>query len=246
MKNTTKLLNLLTAFLSVIGICAASLVCFIVAYTQINGGFSSKRTTDQSTVMEQANNNIIDPISFNADSNDNSVIEDLPDNDIENNYNTTESLPLTADSTLNELYEQPTSEHNTNSTTIETDYTSDSETNNTSDSAIYTIPIEQGTIATLPVEQNDPNIIYSYEAPIDNSNQIQNDSIAAENENNFSTYNTPELQVPEPVTGSVWLSETGTKYHSIDHCGRMNPDKARLVSLEYAISEGYEKCDKCF
>lgn len=246
MKNITKLLNLLTAFLSVIGICAASLVCFIVAYTQINGGFSSKRIADQSAVMDQANNIIIDPISFNADSNDNSVFEDLPDDDIENNYNTAESLPLTADSTLNEIYVQPSFEYNTNSTKTETDYISDSETVGISDSVIYSMPVEQGITTASPIEQNTPNDIYPYEVPEKSSDQIINGPIATENTSNFSTNSTSESQGSAPVSGSVWLSEKGTKYHSIDHCGRMNPDKARLVSLEYAISEGYEKCDKCF
>lgn len=247
MKNATKLLNLLTAFLSVIGICAASLVCFIVAYTQINGGFSSKRITDQSAVMDQANNNItINPISFNTDSNNNSVFKDLPDNDIKSNYNSTESLPLTVDSTLDEICEQPAFEYNTNSTTTETDYTSDSETGGISNPVIYSMPVEQGISTAPPIEQNVPSDIYPYEVPEESSNQIINDSIVTENTNNFNTNSTLESQGSAPVTDSVWLSEMGTKYHSIDHCGRMNPDKARQVSLDHAISEGYEKCDKCF
>ena len=43
MKNTTKLLNLLTAFMAVIGACAATLVCFIIIYTSINGNFTSNK-----------------------------------------------------------------------------------------------------------------------------------------------------------------------------------------------------------
>lgn len=44
----------------------------------------------------------------------------------------------------------------------------------------------------------------------------------------------------------VWLSATGEKYHSINNCGRMNPDNARQVTEEYAISSGFEKCGKCW
>lgn len=44
----------------------------------------------------------------------------------------------------------------------------------------------------------------------------------------------------------VWLSETGSKYHSIPDCGRMNPNKARQVSESEAESEGYGRCSKCF
>ena len=65
----------------------------------------------------------------------------------------------------------------------------------------------------------------------------------AENESN---YNMPESQVLTPVGDMVWLSATGEKYHRINNCGRMNPDKARQVSLEYAVENGYEKCTKCY
>ena len=57
---------------------------------------------------------------------------------------------------------------------------------------------------------------------------------------------TSESQVLAPVGDMVWLPATGEKYHKVNNCGRMNPNKARSVSLEYAISEGYESCDKCF
>lgn len=45
---------------------------------------------------------------------------------------------------------------------------------------------------------------------------------------------------------TVWLSATGSKYHTINHCGKMNPAKAVQVSLEEAIKQGKEPCDKCF
>ena len=45
--------------------------------------------------------------------------------------------------------------------------------------------------------------------------------------------------------GDVWLSATGSKYHSINNCGRMNPDKAIRVSRSEAEARGYEPCSKC-
>lgn len=54
----------------------------------------------------------------------------------------------------------------------------------------------------------------------------------------------PEEEQPKPVM--VWLSATGDKYHSINNCGRMNPDKARQVTLEDAQSQGYGPCSKCY
>lgn len=71
-------------------------------------------------------------------------------------------------------------------------------------------------------------------------------SSSYENGNNLNTYSIPNSLASEPVTDAVWLSATGEKYHSVNNCGRMNPDKARQVSIEYAVSRGYEKCEKCF
>lgn len=49
-----------------------------------------------------------------------------------------------------------------------------------------------------------------------------------------------------PIGQMVWLSATGKKYHSISNCGNMNPAKARQVTLESAISTGYDACSKCY
>ncbi|MGL4571363.1 MAG: ComEC/Rec2 family competence protein [Clostridium sp.] len=42
----------------------------------------------------------------------------------------------------------------------------------------------------------------------------------------------------------VWLSETGSKYHSINNCGRMNPNNATQVTLSEA-QKSYDACSKC-
>ncbi len=44
----------------------------------------------------------------------------------------------------------------------------------------------------------------------------------------------------------VWLSATGSKYHSYDSCGNMNPKRARKVTLEEAQRLGKGKCSKCW
>ncbi len=57
---------------------------------------------------------------------------------------------------------------------------------------------------------------------------------------------------PEPVWSSnsysydVWIPASGSKYHSIPNCGRMNPNNASLVSVEWARSNGYSACSKCW
>lgn len=56
-----------------------------------------------------------------------------------------------------------------------------------------------------------------------------------------------EAQVQEvPVSGTAYLSATGSKYHSIDHCGKMNPNKARKTTILEAEAAGYERCSKCW
>ena len=44
----------------------------------------------------------------------------------------------------------------------------------------------------------------------------------------------------------VWISATGSKYHSIPDCGNMNPDKAYQEQVSQAEAQGYEACKKCF
>lgn len=57
----------------------------------------------------------------------------------------------------------------------------------------------------------------------------------------------PELtEEPEMVGGSVWISETGSKYHNKPDCGRMNPDKARQITESEAQNMGLDACEKCF
>ncbi len=80
-----------------------------------------------------------------------------------------------------------------------------------------------------------------------------NDSVApvqtpapAEESATAETPSVPEESTSTPIGEMVWLSATGDKYHSINNCGRMNPNKARQVSLEYALNMNYQKCSKCW
>ncbi|KEH90633.1 ComEC/Rec2 family competence protein [Clostridium botulinum] len=58
---------------------------------------------------------------------------------------------------------------------------------------------------------------------------------------------TKKENVSNPVKNSrqVWLSATGSKYHSKPNCGRMDPSRATKVSIEKAKSQGYGPCSKC-
>lgn len=97
MKTSTKILNLLTAFMAVIGMCAAVLVCFIVIYTQTNGNFSVKDNTDypQNVIVSQGNENKTEntPMNSYQDSNSSSEM------DILSEPQETKTQPLTVQTT---------------------------------------------------------------------------------------------------------------------------------------------------
>lgn len=68
------------------------------------------------------------------------------------------------------------------------------------------------------------------------SNQSEVNSVKAE-----TTQNTEDT-----TTDMVWISATGSKYHRINNCGRMNPDTAKQVTREEAVSMGLDPCKKCY
>lgn len=71
------------------------------------------------------------------------------------------------------------------------------------------------------------------------SNSSSSNSSKSSSSSNSSVESTP-------VGGQVWISATGSKYHNKPNCGRMNPDKARQISLSEAKSRGLDPCSKCF
>ncbi len=91
-----QILNLLTAFLAVIGICAASLIGFIVIYTQINGGFSSQRASDQSTIVVKTDiSSTPETFTFSMEQTATSDSNNTSDTDLLNGANE-EAVPMTS------------------------------------------------------------------------------------------------------------------------------------------------------
>ena len=43
----------------------------------------------------------------------------------------------------------------------------------------------------------------------------------------------------------VWISATGSKYHSKNDCGSMNPSNATQISLDDANARGMSPCSRC-
>ena len=79
----------------------------------------------------------------------------------------------------------------------------------------------------------------STESSSDQSEQYTNDAAATE------SY-AAETDTSDTQGRMVWISATGSKYHSIPDCGNMNPDKAMQETESQALSQGYEACKKCW
>ena len=87
-----------------------------------------------------------------------------------------------------------------------------------------------------------------------NNNSGNGSSDSHKSENTYVEPQAPVVQEPvveepaysAPQTDMVWLSATGSKYHSVNDCGRMNPNTARQITLAEAEASGYERCSKCW
>lgn len=61
--------------------------------------------------------------------------------------------------------------------------------------------------------------------------------------------NRPAANIPQQdpaLPAYVWLSATGKKYHRINNCGNMDPNRATPVTVEEAIRLGKQACKNCF
>lgn len=52
-------------------------------------------------------------------------------------------------------------------------------------------------------------------------------------------------QTQEPQEEMVWISATGSKYHSRPNCGQMDPSTSWQLSVSEAEAQGYKPCKKC-
>ena len=79
----------------------------------------------------------------------------------------------------------------------------------------------------------------STDSSADQSEQYTNDAAATE------SY-AAQTDTSDTQERMVWISATGSKYHSIPDCGNMNPNKATQETESQALSQGYEACKKCW
>lgn len=103
---------------------------------------------------------------------------------------------------------------------------------------------KQGTIIAL---SNATNITWNTEPCNDYSSGDTSDA-GTQPQVTAAPTQAPEPEVTEAPAQSetVWLSATGSKYHSIPDCGNMNPNNARQISRADAEAQGYEACKKCW
>lgn len=55
--------------------------------------------------------------------------------------------------------------------------------------------------------------------------------------------NTP--QTGDTWTGEIWIAENGDRYHDINNCGNMKPNKATKITLDEARRLGLKPCTNC-
>lgn len=110
---------------------------------------------------------------------------------------------------------------------------------------------DQGTVIAL----SDGNTISWTQEPCNDytsgSEKQSTDSSADQSEQDTNDAAVTESYAAETDTSDtqgrmVWISATGSKYHSIPDCGNMNPDKATQETESQALSQGYEACKKCW
>ncbi len=95
----------------------------------------------------------------------------------------------------------------------------------------------QGTIIA---QSNGQEITWSQEPCNDYSSGDSSD------EGTVPQENIEEDVADQEIGQNVWISATGSKYHSIPDCGSMNPDKATEMSASDAEAQGYSPCKRCF
>ena len=110
---------------------------------------------------------------------------------------------------------------------------------------------DQGTVIAL----SDGNTISWTQEPCNDytsgSEKQSADSSADQSEQDMNDAAATESYAAETDTSDtqgrmVWISATGSKYHSIPDCGNMNPNKATQETESQALSQGYEACKKCW
>ncbi len=125
--------------------------------------------------------------------------------------------------------------------------------------AVNTIPSDDSSVDTDNAISGDKDEttgssidnVKSEVSTVDSTGTIESDSASSNNNTNNSdnSYNTTpgsSIDVIGPVDEKntiVWITESGSKYHSKPSCSNMKSPKE--ITLEEAEKEGYEPCKRC-
>lgn len=117
--------------------------------------------------------------------------------------------------------------------------------------SVTAAPTKKATPTATPTPTADPTETPTPEPTIEAAAEETVETQAAEESQPAVTAEEPQVteapQESDPYGGQlVWISETGSKYHNKNNCGRMNPDRAYQMTRENAEAQGYEPCKKCF
>ena len=81
---------------------------------------------------------------------------------------------------------------------------------------------------------------------IDSSENVVSNWHLADNSANGASSTASSSYTQQGQSDLVWLSATGDHFHSKPDCGRMDPNKAFLVTRKQAYDMGMTACDKCW
>ena len=117
--------------------------------------------------------------------------------------------------------------------------------------SVTAAPTKKATPTATPTPTADPTETPTPEPTIEAAAEETAETQAAEESQPAVTAEEPQVteapQESDPYGGQlVSISETGSKYHNKNNCGRMNPDRAYQMTRENAEAQGYEPCKKCF
>ena len=262
MKRSNPILNILTAILAASGGCAAVLSGFIVLHALLVGDFGvtdGESVSSEATLIQESDwpEDSSTPVTHQEETSGLELPTDIATTAVEEEsevYSIEEQQTEATEKSISLEYYQALNRANAYSDTmhmrkadIYDQLVSAYGDKFSPDAAQYAVDH-----ITNDWESELPELSESVEADRNDagmsSSDIQ-DPVSMEEAPgavNAETYSAPETDVSVSIDTLVWLSETGEKYHRINNCGQMNPEKARQVTLEEAVRGGFGQCKNCY
>ncbi len=200
MKNTDKLFNLLTAFTATIGLCAASLVCFIIIYTNINGSFPKNPAS----------------VSFKEIP---TIYTESSENNIMNGHESNHQIGETENIEITDTETQVNNPEHSNSIEISQNAHESLQPENTIISDFYGNE-DNPVLYTMPVDQSSSANNYIADTQITDNQNLT--------ESNTAPYESYIQQQGASNNTMVWIDDTAKRYHKKNGCGMDNAYQVTL------------------